>query len=66
VTVEPVANPRSEAEEHYYNPVHQGLLELGLAATYLTDELLAGMIERVLPHRGNVVAERFLRRISWA
>ena len=66
VTVKPVANPRIEAEDHYYNPVHQGLLELGLTPTYLTDELLAGMIERVLPHRGNIIAERFLRRISWA
>ena len=66
VTVKPVANPRIEAEDHYYNPVHQGLVELGLTPTHLTDELLAGMIERVLPHRGNIVAERFLRRILWA
>jgi UDP-sulfoquinovose synthase len=66
VTVKPVANPRIEAEEHYYNPAHQGLLEMGLTPTYLTDDLLADMIERVIPHRDNIVAERFLRRISWA
>ena len=66
VTIKPVANPRIEAEEHYYNPVHRGLLEMGLTATYLTDDSLAAMIERVIPHRGRIAADRFLRRISWA
>jgi UDP-sulfoquinovose synthase len=65
VTIKSITNPRVEAEEHYYNPAHQGLLELGFTPTYLTDELLEAMIERVLPHRDNIVAERFLRRISW-
>jgi len=66
VTIKSVANPRIEAEEHYYNPAHHGLLEMGLTPTYLTDDLLADMIERVIPHRDNIVAERFLRRITWA
>jgi UDP-sulfoquinovose synthase len=65
VKVKAVANPRIEAEEHYYNPVHQGLLEMGLTPTYLTDDVLAGMIERVLPYRDNIITDRFLRRISW-
>ena len=28
--------PRSEMEDHYYNPAHTGLLELGLKPHYLT------------------------------
>ena len=66
VVIKSVANPRIEAEEHYYNPAHQGLLEMGLTPTYLTDDSLAAMIERVLPHRGNIVADRFIRRVTWA
>jgi UDP-sulfoquinovose synthase len=65
VSIKPVANPRIEAEEHYYNPAHRGLLELGLTPTYLTDESLAAMIEQVLAHRGNIVADRIMRSISW-
>jgi UDP-sulfoquinovose synthase len=65
VEVKAVANPRIEAEEHYYNPVHQGLMEMGLTPTYLTDDVLAGMIERVLPYRENIAPDRFLRRIFW-
>jgi len=32
VKVNNMPNPRIEAEDHYYNPVHTGLLELGLKA----------------------------------
>ena len=32
VRVDHVQNPRVEAEEHYYNPVHTKLPALGLAA----------------------------------
>ncbi len=66
VVIKSVANPRIEAEEHYYNPAHQGLLEMGLTPTYLTDDALAAMIEWVLPHRSSIVADRFIRRVAWA
>lgn len=66
VTIKPIANPRIEAEEHYYNPVHRGLIELGLTPTYLTDDLLADMIRRVIPHGNAIATDRFLRRITWS
>ena len=34
VDIQHVDNPRKEQEEHYYNPAHHGLLELGLTATF--------------------------------
>lgn len=44
VTVRAVENPRVEAEEHYYNPDRQHLLDLG----YRPSHDLDGEIERVL------------------
>lgn len=51
--IEHVENPRVELEEHYYNPTHTGLLELGLKPRMLSEEL----IETVLH------TERFKDRI---
>jgi UDP-sulfoquinovose synthase len=44
-TISKVENPRKEAEEHYYNPEHMGLRELGLEPHYLTDDVIDQMIE---------------------
>jgi UDP-sulfoquinovose synthase len=48
VAVDHVDNPRKEAEDHYYSPAHTALLELGLKPHYLTDEVIAGMLEKIL------------------
>src|SRR5690606_23869803 len=39
VRIKSVDNPRKEAEEHYYNPAHTGLLDLGLQPHVLTDDV---------------------------
>jgi len=54
VKVDHIENPRKEAEEHYYNPTYQGLIEIGVRPHYLTDEVLEGMMQ---------VAERFKENI---
>jgi len=65
VEIRPVENPRKEAEDHYYNPSHTGLLELGLQPNYLTDEVLAEMIEIVIQHKGNIKKEAIFRGVRW-
>jgi UDP-sulfoquinovose synthase len=65
VQIGPVRNPRKEAEEHYYNPVHQGLLELGLHPHYLTDEVLAEMLKTVGRFKGNIQEHRIIRGVTW-
>ncbi|MDY7038834.1 MAG: hypothetical protein SV375_22110 [Thermodesulfobacteriota bacterium] len=65
VRIRSVENPRKEAEEHYYNPVHTGLLELGLQPHYLTDEVLAQMIEAVLRHKSNIQEHKIYRKVKW-
>jgi UDP-sulfoquinovose synthase len=66
VRIRSVENPRKEAEEHYYNPTHTGLLELGLKPHYLTDGVLAQMIEAVLRHKSNIHEHMIYRKVKWS
>jgi UDP-sulfoquinovose synthase len=66
IDIDHIENPRKEAEEHYYNPVHSGLLELGLKPHYLTDDVIASMLERVLRYRDRIAVERILPRVRWS
>lgn len=65
VAIKAVPNPRKEMEDHYYNPAHSGLLELGLQPHYMTDDVLAGMIRSVMKHKANIVERRILPRVAW-
>lgn len=66
VKIQHVENPRKEAEEHYYNPKHTGLLELGLKPYYLTDEVLEQMIEFVLKHKRKIKLDQIYQKVKWA
>ncbi len=66
VTIAHIDNPRKEAEDHYYNPTHTGLRELGLQPHYLTDDILADMLDRVLRHRDDIRPGRMLPRVRWS
>ena len=65
VAVQQVDNPRKELEEHYYNPAHSGLTDLGLKPHPMTTEVLVGMLEVVRRYAGNIVPERVLPRVRW-
>lgn len=66
VEIKSIDNPRKEKEEHYYNPTHSGLTELGLKPHYMTDEVLGAIMERVVENRHNIVAERIMPRVRWS
>ena len=65
VKINNVENPRIEAEDHYYNPAHTGLLDIGLKPHYLTDDVLAQMIEIVLRHKANIKEHAIFRGVKW-
>lgn len=65
VEVKSIENPRKEMEEHYYNPKHTGLLDLGLEPNYLTDDVVAEVMEKVLKHKDDIFADRIFRGIKW-
>jgi len=66
VEVQHLENPRKEPEEHYYNPAHSGLTELGLEPHYLTDERLAEIIEQVQRYGDRIKTEQILPRVRWS
>jgi len=65
VEVQKIPNPRKEPEDHYYNPAHSGLMDLGLEPHYMTDEIVRGMLERVLAHKERIDEDKIMPRVSW-
>jgi len=65
-TIRNIDNPRKEAEEHYYNPMHTGLLELGLKPHPLTEEVIGGMLGYVQRHSTKIQEGYILPQVRWA
>lgn len=65
VRVDSLPNPRTEAEDHYYNPKHTGLLELGLEPHPLTDEVLEGLLRAALRHKDGIRAKQIFSGVRW-
>lgn len=51
-------NPRIELEEHYYNPDHGGLIQIGYVPSENHDERIRTMIRDLLPHRHRIEEKR--------
>ena len=58
-------NPRKEAEDHYYNPTYQGLIEIGVQPHYLTDDVLTEMMSTVEKHKENIRSDIIFKGIKW-
>ncbi len=65
VQIKAIDNPRKEAEDHYYNPTHSGLLELGLEPNYMTDEVIAAMLEQVIKYKDHIDPQKIMPRVRW-
>jgi len=66
VSIDHIDNPRREMEEHYYNAKHGGLIELGLKPHVMTDDVLVGMIDRILPYRDKIDHKKIMPRVQWS
>jgi UDP-sulfoquinovose synthase len=60
-----LADPRVEAEEHYYNAKHSGLIELGLKPHLLSDSLLDSLMSIAIRYRGNIDAACIDPKVNW-
>ncbi len=65
VQLKHIENPRKEAEEHYYNPSYQGLLNLGVKPNYLTDEVMVEMLEIVESFKDSIRNDVIFRGVKW-
>lgn len=65
VKIDNIKNPRKESESHYYNPVYQGLIDIGVKPNYLTDEVINDIFKVVEKHSKNIRKEVIFRGIKW-
>jgi len=65
VSIEHLENPRIEAEEHYYNPRHQKLIELGLVPHLLSDVLVTSMLSRIQEHGNRIKRDIIQPHVRW-
>ncbi len=65
VSIKKLKNPRKELEEHYYNPKHSGLTELGLTPNFLDEEELKKMFEFVLLYKKNININKIFSGYKW-
>lgn len=67
VEIRNLENPRIEAEEHYYNPDHEHLRNLGYRPTYDVEAEIGFMLKDLRRHEDRIVArkEALLPDIRW-
>ncbi|MGI5267575.1 NAD-dependent epimerase/dehydratase family protein [Nonomuraea sp. CA-218870] len=65
VVVDNLANPRVEKEEHYYNVVHSGLVELGLEPHLLSDTLITSLFDVTKRYADRVDLDAMRPRVDW-
>jgi UDP-sulfoquinovose synthase len=65
VEINHLENPRKEAEEHYYNPTYQGLINIGVTPHYLTDEVMEEMFKVVEKYKSNIRKDVIFKGIRW-
>jgi UDP-sulfoquinovose synthase len=66
VRVDHLENPRVEAEEHYYNPKHTKLLDLGLKPHTLSETLIESMFGVIERYRDRIVTDVIMPKTTWA
>jgi UDP-sulfoquinovose synthase len=66
VKIDHVPNPRKEKEDHYYEPAHSGLLELGLEPHPMTDEVVAEMLDTVARYGDRIDVQKIHPRVRWS
>ncbi len=65
VQIDSIKNPRKEAEAHYYNAHHSGLIELGLKPHYMSEEVLVQMLEQVNKYKYKIDSQKIMPRVRW-
>ena len=65
VKVNHIENPRKEAEEHYYNPAYQGLIDMGVNPNYLTEDVMKRMFKIVERHKNSIREDVIFRGVKW-
>ena len=65
VEIKNIENPRVEAEEHYYNPTYQGLIDIGVKPSLLTNDVLISMLKLVKRYKDTIRRDSIFRGYKW-
>lgn len=65
VLINHLDNPRKEAEEHYYNPKYQGLIDLGVEPHLLTHDVVDRLFETVEKYKHNIRTDVIFKGVKW-
>jgi UDP-sulfoquinovose synthase len=65
VTIEHLADPRVEAEQHYYNATHTKLTALGLTPHLLSRSIVESIFDVVVKYRANVDQSVLHPSVDW-
>ncbi len=65
VEIDALADPRIEAEEHYYNATHTKLMELGLRPHLLTDDVVTHLIETIQRYKDRILLAPIAPKTKW-
>jgi UDP-sulfoquinovose synthase len=65
VEINNIANPRVEAEDHYFNAKNTNLLNLGLEPHFLSDSLLDSLLNFAVKYQNRVDRSQILPKVSW-
>ena len=65
VEIEEMADPRVEAEQHYYNAKHSKLMDLGLQPHLLSDSLLDSILNIAIQYKDRVDSSLFMPQVNW-
>src|SRR5277367_465261 len=65
VEIDYLADPRVEAEQHYYNAKHSKLIDLGLAPHFLSDSLVDSLINIAIRYRDRIDPALFAPQVNW-
>lgn len=60
-----IKNPRTEANEHYYNPAHDKLFKLGYKPSTNIEELIKDLVETLEPHKERINKNCILPTTTW-
>jgi UDP-sulfoquinovose synthase len=65
VEIQHLADPRVEAEVHYYNAKHTKLIDLGLKPRLLSDTLIDSVLDKVEKYKHRVKKDRIEALVNW-
>jgi UDP-sulfoquinovose synthase len=65
VEIQHIADPRVEAEVHYYNARHTKLIDLGLKPRLLSDTLIDSVLDKVEHYKHRVKKDRIEALVNW-